>query len=553
MTLASKAQIVNIPDANLKAKLLAANASNTIASTASPTFVEPFTYIYWQFSTYNSIDSNNDGEIQVSEAQAIKVLQLQNSNISDLTGLEAFANLEFLNVYYNPITNINTSQNSALRGLYCGHGQLSSIDVSQNPNLVMLDCYDGQITSLNLEQNSNLKVLRFYGNQLGSIDVSHNINLKELSVTGSLINSLDVSANTALIVLRCGFNQLNNLDVTQNTALTELYCMGNQLTTIDISHNTALTSLYIYNNQLTNIDLTQNSNLNSLIIYHNSLTSLDVSSNPALHNLICSNNQLTTLNLTANQNLSYVDCSYNQLETFLFNNCARLNSVVCSHNLLTSLAATNLPNITEIDCQYNNLTSLDLTGSGNSLGTLFILDCGYNNLTTINTNVMALAEGARISCWNNPNLTTILAKNGAQFQDGSPHEPPYPNLFIGGTPNLQYICVDSFNINFVQNLLSIYGYTGCTVDSACELGTNQFENSKLVFSPNPAKDFLQLENTNQLIVKSINFYDVLGQIVIAIPNAENVSTIDVSDLKTGTYFIKVNTDKGTTNAKFLKK
>ena len=72
-----QAQIINFPDANFKAKLLAANSSNTIASSVSPTFVEPPTYVYWEFSAYNSIDTNGDGEIQFSEAAAIKVLALR--------------------------------------------------------------------------------------------------------------------------------------------------------------------------------------------------------------------------------------------------------------------------------------------------------------------------------------------------------------------------------------------------------------------------------------------------------------------------------------------
>ena len=61
-----------------------------------------------------------------------------------------------------------------------------------------------------------------------------------------------------------------------------------------------------------------------------------------------------------------------------------------------------------------------------------------------------------------------------------------------------------------------------------------------------------METKAEIGVKSINIYNMLGQMVIAIPNAESVSTIDVSDLKTGTYFIKVNTDKGSANATFIK-
>ena len=71
--------------------------------------------------------------------------------------------------------------------------------------------------------------------------------------------------------------------------------------------------------------------------------------------------------------------------------------------------------------------------------------------------------------------------------------------------------------------------------------------------PNPAKQVLNLDTKTSINVTSINIYNSLGQMIIVIPNAESVSTIDVSDLKTGTYFIKVNTDKGTANTKFIKK
>ncbi len=70
--------------------------------------------------------------------------------------------------------------------------------------------------------------------------------------------------------------------------------------------------------------------------------------------------------------------------------------------------------------------------------------------------------------------------------------------------------------------------------------------------PNPAKQVLNLETKSTIGVKSINIYNMLGQMVIAIPNAESVSTIDVSGLKTGTYFIKIISDKGTTGSKFVK-
>ncbi|MGC4104722.1 hypothetical protein [Ferruginibacter sp.] len=57
------AQVVNIPDANFKQALLAANPS---------------------------IDLNNDGQIQVSEALLVDQIDVNNKNISDLTGIQSF-------------------------------------------------------------------------------------------------------------------------------------------------------------------------------------------------------------------------------------------------------------------------------------------------------------------------------------------------------------------------------------------------------------------------------------------------------------------------------
>jgi hypothetical protein len=69
--------------------------------------------------------------------------------------------------------------------------------------------------------------------------------------------------------------------------------------------------------------------------------------------------------------------------------------------------------------------------------------------------------------------------------------------------------------------------------------------------PNPANEILNIAATKEIEVKSIAVYDILGQIVLALPNVK-VSKIDVSSLKTGNYFIKINSDKGSSSTKFIK-
>jgi len=69
VTLTSNAQIVDIPDTNFKNALLNH---------------DPI------------IDTNNDGEIQESEAESVTVMYVTDKNISSLEGIQSFILLELL-------------------------------------------------------------------------------------------------------------------------------------------------------------------------------------------------------------------------------------------------------------------------------------------------------------------------------------------------------------------------------------------------------------------------------------------------------------------------
>ena len=70
--------------------------------------------------------------------------------------------------------------------------------------------------------------------------------------------------------------------------------------------------------------------------------------------------------------------------------------------------------------------------------------------------------------------------------------------------------------------------------------------------PNPANDVLNIESKKTIEVTSINIYNTLGQIVLVIPNAQQTKLVDVSSLKSGNYFVKINSDKGSSSVKFVK-
>ncbi|MBF4515695.1 T9SS type A sorting domain-containing protein [Flavobacterium sp. ANB] len=85
------------------------------------------------------------------------------------------------------------------------------------------------------------------------------------------------------------------------------------------------------------------------------------------------------------------------------------------------------------------------------------------------------------------------------------------------------------------------------------LGTQDFEFSNYFnVYPNPAKNDLNISLNNQIAIQSISIYNILGQLVIAVPNAEKATKVDVSKLRTGSYILKIKTDKGISGTKFIK-
>ena len=95
--------IVNIPDVTLKDRLV-----------SNP-----------------SINTNADTEIQVSEAIAYTgEINVEDSNVADLTGVEAFINLTSINFAYTAVTTADLSTNTALTYINCTQANLTSINVN---------------------------------------------------------------------------------------------------------------------------------------------------------------------------------------------------------------------------------------------------------------------------------------------------------------------------------------------------------------------------------------------------------------------------------------
>ena len=72
----------------------------------------------------------NDDYVTTANINTVTSLNVNSQNIADLTGIEAFTALTFLNCNYNQLTSLNVSQNTALINLWCYINQLTSLNVS---------------------------------------------------------------------------------------------------------------------------------------------------------------------------------------------------------------------------------------------------------------------------------------------------------------------------------------------------------------------------------------------------------------------------------------
>jgi uncharacterized repeat protein (TIGR01451 family) len=293
------AQIITIPDANFKNKLVLANVtSNQIAKNAAGAFIK--------------IDSNSDGEIQQTEANEVVYLSVSYSNIASLEGITSFTNLETL---------------------FCEGNSLTTLNVTALSNLKDINCNFNMIANLNISGMQSIEKLRYISNQASSLNVSGCTNLKWLECWNNApMTSLNVSGLTSLELLYTQSNSLTSINLANCTALVNFKCDGNELPTLDLSGLNSLLLVYCDGNNLTNLTVDNLPNLETLRCEENGMTSLTLSNLPALKGLYCYDNLLTSLDLASLTNLESLDFSRNSLTTFDGSNLSKLNYIVATYN-----------------------------------------------------------------------------------------------------------------------------------------------------------------------------------------------------------------------------
>jgi Leucine-rich repeat (LRR) protein len=381
ISFATQAQIVNIPDANFKAKLLSASSSNFVAINLN--------------GNWFKIDENNDGEIQESEAAQVLRLYIDSSQISSLVGILYFYNLHTLNCIANQITNLNFLGLTNLSVLRCNNNLITSLNVQGVSSLTQLYCGFNQITTLDLQGLNNLVRLSCENNQMNNIDLIGLSSLTHLFCSDNQISSLNANVCPSLINLTCQNNLLTNVNLNGLTNLLFVSCFNNQITSLDLS-GTNPTILRCYNNQITSLDVQGLSNLTEINCSYNQLSTLNIQGLSNLIKVFCDNNQLSTLNIQGLSNLTEFYCSFNQITNVNFQGLISLEILWCNNNQIISLDLQEQNNLQDLYCQNNPLITLLIKNASNeyfviqNCPNLQYICCDDSELNSVQLNITNL-------------------------------------------------------------------------------------------------------------------------------------------------------------------
>lgn len=245
------------------------------------------------------IDNIVDGKLLRSAAAKVKKLNLNSKRIGDLSGIEAFTDLEWLNVSNNSIQTLNLSSNNRLEELDCFSNELSSLDLGNYPKI---------------------KRMQLNSNNFKNLDLSNAKELIDLSLHNNrLLEKIDLDARF-LQILMLSYCNLKELDLSSEINLIYLYTFNNyELKRLNIRNNKRLEDLVTQNCLLDDLDLSNNTELSRFEGHGNKLKTIDVSKNPKLKILFINENELEELNLVKNNKLEYMEAHKNKLSVICVN------------------------------------------------------------------------------------------------------------------------------------------------------------------------------------------------------------------------------------------
>ena len=562
-----------------------------------------------------NVRNNNLTTVDVSKNTKLTWLSIDQNQLTSLD-VSSLPSLEALYAGENKLSSMDVSNNLLLKKLWLNINELTAIDISSNTILEELELdWNFDLASVDFTNNLQLKRIHLWQTAISTIDVSKLIDLERLYVSETNLTSINLSKNTKLYDFRSNSNTISSFDFSKNTELERIDIRDCDVRNLDVSKNTKLKQLWLDENVLTGINVSKNPLLEELILSHNNIVNIDINKNQNLTKLMLDDNSLERaylkngnnsaileFNIKDNVNLTCItvddvtfstDNWIDKDETANYNTDCNAEWEVYTTDENFEAALDAIPGLDDdgdgvityeeaqaftgdLDLSGQNITSVagleaftnaaSINISGNSITDISsLLDANSvivssrvtgekktlarttNNLKALNVanNLIVEIDISQLSTITELNVSN----NKLTYLNVNNSNNAAITIFNAtGNPDLGCIQVDNVadalaNTNWTKDATASYS-------AFCEraLSVDEFLEDNISLYPNPTSTSFKIQLSNRLELESIEIYNLVGKKVLRTKE----SLINVTDLSSGIYFIKITTDKGEINKKLIK-
>ena len=230
---------------------------------------------------------------------------------------------------------------------------------------------------------------------------------------------------------------------------------------------------------------------------------------------------------------------------------ATLDREIISIDIDTNFTYANTPNCTYLEYYFSNPVNVN--------GLFYIVE-DATNISTRLSYVMFTKD-----CYFEYPSLVRTAEDTIETPWMEWVQHPYNNIYYLQTPEIIFGTYQYWSNGLapIPNTCQMYFFpifaeTDSTLGDGINFDTNDTTDMCLYdatvdrysnVSPNPAKDIVTIQSSFK--VREIEIHNALGQVVLRKQGGQNIETIDVSNLQSGAYIVRIKTQRGFANKKIL--
>ena len=230
---------------------------------------------------------------------------------------------------------------------------------------------------------------------------------------------------------------------------------------------------------------------------------------------------------------------------------ATLDREIISIDIDTNFTYANTPNCTYLEYYFSNPVNVN--------GLFYIVE-DATNISTRLSYVMFTKD-----CYFEYPSLVRTAEDTIETPWMEWVQHPYNNIYYLQTPEIIFGTYQYWSNGLapIPNTCQMYFFpifaeTDSTLGDGINFDTNDSTDMSLYNAtvdrysnvyPNPAKDIVTIQSSFK--VREIEIHNALGQVVLRKQGSQNIETIDVSNLQSGAYIVRIKTQRGFANKKVI--